>query len=252
MSSGDDYAFSKIVRERISPATGDPEYLVLSDLRSYLEPFRSDEPLQVLDYGAGYSPYRTLFPNAAYHRADYVASGEVDYLLPYDSAIPEKKNVFDLVISTQVAEHLPVPANYFAEALRVLKPGGSMIVTTHGCWPDHGVPYDFQRWTGDGLRRDLEHAGFKVERLSKLTTSDRCYLFLLIQWLSYFNTRRRNFSSRVFSRFVRTVIQVLRPVIHPIIDRLWPDSRIVDEPNLETHHFYSIIAAVARKAPTPL
>jgi SAM-dependent methyltransferase len=191
-------------------------------------------------------PYRALFPSAQFYRADYVAFDEVDYLLPYDSIIPERENAFDLVISTQVAEHLPVPQTYFREALRVLKPGGQLICTTHGCWEDHGVPFDFQRWTGDGLRRDLEHAGFGVEGIFKITSSHRCHVFFLIYWLSHFNCGSA-VAERIFSRGVRSLTATMRPLLHTLLDALCGSSRVVGGEDLPKHRFYSVIAAVARK-----
>ena len=45
----------------------------------------------------------------------------------------------------------------------LLKPGGFLVLTTHGLFGDHGCPYDFQRWTADGLRLLLERAGFQIK-----------------------------------------------------------------------------------------
>jgi hypothetical protein len=68
---------------------------------------------------------------------------------------------------------------YVTECFRVLKPGGHLILTTHGLFEDHGCPYDFQRWTADGLRLLLEHADFRITGAKKLTCGPRALCFLI-------------------------------------------------------------------------
>ena len=46
-------------------------------------------------------------------------------------------------------------------------------MTTHGLFPELGCPYDFYRWTGYGLERHAENAGFKVAESYKLTSGLR-------------------------------------------------------------------------------
>src|SRR5262249_6192357 len=131
------------------------------------------------DYGSGGSPYRSLFPRADYRRADFLQadSDQLDYVLDAYSRVQQESQTFDLILSTQVAEHVTHPAVYFAECLRLPQPGRRLYCMTHGTFEDHGVPYDFQRWTADGLARDITKAGFDIIRLEKLTTGPRALLF---------------------------------------------------------------------------
>lgn len=71
----------------------------------------------------------------------------------------------DLVLSTQVLEHVWDVAWYLGECRRVLRPDGALVLSTHGVWPYHPHPTDFHRWTCDGLVREVEANGFRVERL---------------------------------------------------------------------------------------
>jgi SAM-dependent methyltransferase len=68
----------------------------------------------------------------------------------------------DVVVSTQVLEHVPDPRAYLLECRRILKPGGMLILTTHGYWEYHPQPTDLWRWTGPGLRKLVEASGFRV------------------------------------------------------------------------------------------
>ena len=71
----------------------------------------------------------------------------------------------DYVISSQVLEHVASPGRYLREAHRMLKPGGKLLLSTHGLWPYHPTPTDFRRWTRAGLVAELEASGFRLARL---------------------------------------------------------------------------------------
>jgi SAM-dependent methyltransferase len=79
--------------------------------------------------------------------------------------VPAPDDAFDAVVSTQVLEHVADPALYLREANRVLKPGGRLLLSTHGTFPYHPDPDDYWRWTGAGLRKAVTDAGLHVVRL---------------------------------------------------------------------------------------
>ena len=170
------------LRQRLCPDPSGFSYLHLVDLREAVDLHKTSEKISILDYGCGGSPYRSLFPNSNYVRADFTPCEGLDFLLPADSSVPAPDNSFDMVLSTQVLEHVPEPAHYVAECFRVLKPGGFLVLTTHGLFEDHGCPYDFQRWTADGLRLLLERAGFQTKGAKKLTCGPRALCFFFNQW----------------------------------------------------------------------
>ena len=142
MNLGEHIRDNEYLRERLYPQEEDFTYLHLADLRMALEAVRTDLPITILDYGCGGSPYRSLFPNAIYKRADYLQDGidRLDYVLSEDSRVKESDNEFDFILSTQVLEHVGSPAIYLAECFRLLKPGGTLYITTHGTYPDHALP----------------------------------------------------------------------------------------------------------------
>jgi SAM-dependent methyltransferase len=82
---------------------------------------------RVLDAGAGDCVYAPLFQGLQYESADF---GKVDKPygpLTYEcdlAAIPFEDARFDMVVLTQVLEHIPDPGRVLTELSRVLKPGG--------------------------------------------------------------------------------------------------------------------------------
>lgn len=115
----------------------------------------------LLDYGSGDSPYRSLFGGfARYVTADL--PGEGADLTIEGTKVDIADGSFDAVLSTQVLEHVPEPDAYLAEAHRMLALGGKLVLSTHGIYWYHPSPEDLWRWTGPGLRRQVERRGFRV------------------------------------------------------------------------------------------
>jgi SAM-dependent methyltransferase len=213
--------------ERAAPQRGQLLYLHLSDLAVGLSRFRSDARMKVLDFGCGSSPYRNLFPNADYRRADAIDAPDLDYEIGADESIAEESGVFDVILSTQVLEHVGDPARYLSECHRLLGPGGRLIISTHGIYEDHGLPYDFRRWTADGLRTDLERAGFDVAQCYRLTTNGRAMAFLLEQHGGRLIRSRRHMLGLAFW-CLHSIISWRRRWFHMWCDSALAASRVVD------------------------
>ena len=231
----------------MSPEPGDIFYLHLSDLLLVLQSDASLEPLKVLDFGSGGSPYRSLFPNADYFRADIPGIHALDFLIGEDGCVNAPSESFDLVLSTQVAEHVPLPATYFSECNRILRPGGTLIISTHGMFEEHGCPYDFQRWTLNGLKRDVIASGFEVIKAAKLTTGARCGNFLIDAGAT--RTSTQNGLTAVFT-VGRAIRKLIRPLLHRWLDFSFPQLRVVIEGRdvVDQHSWYVGVYVVARKS----
>lgn len=59
---------------------------------------------------------------------------------------------FDTLLATDVLEHLPYPDSFFAEARRLLRPGGRLILGVPFMYWIHEGPHDYQRYTEHRLR----------------------------------------------------------------------------------------------------
>jgi SAM-dependent methyltransferase len=235
------------VLHKTEPTFSDAIYPHLVDLNEFIKSQASSDKLTVLDYGAGGSPYRKYFPNADYRRADITEAASLQYHIKPDSTIAEADETFDLILSTQVAEHVINPDVYFKEAFRLLKKGGKFILTTHGIWDEHGSPYDFQRWTGSGLSRDLEAAGFKQPGIYKLTCGMRAALLIFTRALFAATPPPRRWRKFLFKAF-RLPYSKIFPFLYKLGDRWWPEDKIVKvQAGKPAPTWYLVIAAVAQK-----
>ncbi|MEA2192806.1 MAG: hypothetical protein QOI73_2927, partial [Solirubrobacteraceae bacterium] len=118
--------------------------------------------LEIVDIGCGDRPYETLLRGvtARYVGVDWLERPNVDVVAPAED-LPFEDQSFDLLLSTQVLEHVDDPARVVAEAHRVLRPGGLALISTHGVIGYHPNPDDYWRWTHAGLARLLQdHGGF--------------------------------------------------------------------------------------------
>ncbi len=117
----------------------------------------------VLDYGCADAPYRNELPDdAIYTGADIAGNPFGHVTLDPDGRIPLPEGEVDLVLSTQVLEHVDDPALYLSESFRVLRPGGKLVLSTHGIMYYHRDPEDHWRWTRTGLQKIVEGAGFRI------------------------------------------------------------------------------------------
>lgn len=116
----------------------------------------------VLDFGCGTRPYEPWFTaaGARYRGADIDGAPEI--AVREDGSLAAADAMFDVVASFQVLEHVWDVGTYLREAHRVLKPGGSLLLSTHGSWFYHPHPGDYRRWTAEGLRREVEAHGFRL------------------------------------------------------------------------------------------
>ena len=152
---------------RAQPRIWDLDWHVLrrqrEAIRSLLaSPALSLRGASVLDFGCGTRPYEPWFieAGARYRGADI--DGAPDVAVREDGSLAAADALFDVVASFQVLEHVWDVGTYLREAHRVLKPGGKLLMSTHGTWFYHPHPGDYRRWTAEGLRREVEAHGFKL------------------------------------------------------------------------------------------
>ncbi|MDD5103613.1 MAG: class I SAM-dependent methyltransferase [Candidatus Peribacteraceae bacterium] len=132
-------------------------------LRVFLKKYASTG--RVLDVGCGAASYRDLFPQLTTLDIEPREGMKVDIVTDAHDLRQIPDASFDVVLCTEVLEHLHTPPQAIAEFRRVLKQGGLLLLSTRFIFPLHDVPGDYYRFTKYGLKHLLEE--FQILELSE-------------------------------------------------------------------------------------
>jgi SAM-dependent methyltransferase len=172
-------------------------------------PVRAGQTL--VDVGAGLKPYYPYFTPYVedYIGIDFEATTSTD-ICGAAEMLPLQDESADIILSTQVLEHVNDPAATVREWRRVLRPGGLVIASTHGSIYYHPIPNDHWRWTHTGLRKLLEDANLKVRTVEPC---ERTLTVLAFQVAIHIHDRAR------FLGFPRLADAILQPM-HLLVEKL--------------------------------
>ncbi|HXQ42067.1 MAG TPA: class I SAM-dependent methyltransferase [Candidatus Udaeobacter sp.] len=137
----------------------------------------------ILDAGSGTQPYRPDCGHLTYRAQDFggyttddkkmlgcegaggkggFRYGKLDYVGDI-WAIDEKDGSFDAILCSEVLEHIPYPIDALREFSRLLKPGGTLILTAPSNCLRHMDPYFFYSGFSDRwFERFLPELGFDI------------------------------------------------------------------------------------------
>ncbi len=146
-----------------------PRYLASVYLRPAMSQAAQRSSGKLLDIGCGRRQYEPLFAGrvSCYIGMDWpVIAGRARPDVIGDALhIPFASESIDIVVATELMEHLPAPGQFLQEVARVLRIGGSVILSTPFMEALHEEPRDYYRFTPHGLRTLLEEHGFAVEEI---------------------------------------------------------------------------------------
>ena len=170
----------------------------------------------LVDIGCGEKPYRSIFsPYVTQHiGVDQYESPHgtqfVDIIgSAYETTLDDA--ICDVVLCTEVLEHLEEPKVALEEMHRILKPGGIVILTVRFLWPIHEAPRDFYRYAEYGLKYLFEQTGFKILELQPLSG----YIVTFAQLSTYFLKRfQRGFLLRTLGRLFNWGLQYFALILN--------------------------------------
>jgi SAM-dependent methyltransferase len=148
--------------------------ITVNSSRHYLETFLQDAAFMVgpgayvLDAGTGDRPHKAIFENANYHSTDIKQNRSQLTFVSDLSRLPVVDGKYDLIVCTQVLEHVREPGLVLNEFYRVLKTGGEVWITAPFYFEEHEAPNDYFRFTQFGIKHLMANAGFQITKLEWL------------------------------------------------------------------------------------
>jgi SAM-dependent methyltransferase len=191
----------------------------------------------VLDVGAGDCQYKRLFAGKCKYISQDVGGRDTNFTYDqidirseiYDIPLPDQS--VDVILCTQVLEHLQYPTRAIKEMYRLLKPGGRACLTVPFAADEHMLPYDYFRYTRYALDFMFREQGFLPPEIDP--QGGRFILLgKMIKDLFPLLTSRRGLQ--------RTVYILQAPIVLPILFVLYFVDKI-DRPTNLTHN-YDVIA----------
>lgn len=128
-----------------------------------------------------------------------------------------KENEFDVIVLSEVLEHLYNPQAGIDNLYRALKSNGKLLLTTPFIFPLHDRPYDYYRFTKYGLE-------YLLKEFSKIEIKDRNSSFEAIDVL-WMRTLQIN-SSRAYylSFFILPLVFYIQRPITKLLSRILPND----------------------------
>jgi len=189
--------------------------------KEHLEKLSSSKT--ILDLGAGPSQFRDLtkhFQNS--FAVDFLPYELVDVVADLTKKLPFLDFSFDIVLLSNVLEHIPNVEFLLKECFRILKPNGILIGTSPFLMRIHQKPYDFHRFTNYMLDKLLKDSGFKGGGIQNLATSLDVYQTMQRHFFYYFlvtnfsENRVINFALKFIARGIWQIQKLLMAIFSPL------------------------------------
>ena len=221
------YRFLKL--DRWSPQLTVPE--IFPPIEDELGPYRQYFKGNVLNAGAGNRDIRHLIEGKLFNQDIQTGlhNANIDIFSPLHQ-IPKEDGFFDAIICNAVLEHVQNPEQVLAEFGRVCKPGGVLYLCVPFMQPEHCDPTDFQRYTIDGLQRQVRLNGFEIIEASGVHSVYTTLAWIFIEWLNSAKTVQHFLLKCLFFPFLRKRCQTSKFHVHSLASAYRVVGRRTSEP----------------------
>ena len=187
---------------------------------------------KILDIGCGKNKYKKYFSKYNdFIGIDVEKSGRIikdkNPDIFYDgNNIPFEDASIDIILCTEVLEHVEDFNLLKYEIFRVLKIKGTAIITMPFITAEHEIPYDFRRLTSYGIKNEFEKVGFKIHKFEKILHGHAAIRQLLYGEMKRFeNSKKINLLIRFFIKSLfRVSFRILGLFYN--LDRVYFDNYI--------------------------
>lgn len=191
---------------------------------------------RVLDVGCGNKPYQTWFGDVSeYVGLDVVPGPKVDIVITSGERWPVQDSYYDVLLSTQVIEHVDSLEFALEQMRRVIKADGVVILSFPFLFNVHGAPYDYRRFTHYGAAKLLP--GYEILHLESQGGIGSTLVILFLNWIE--TALSRNVITRILKGLLMPIfiaMSFLLNLLGLMLDRLD-----------RTEAFYSNVLLVARQ-----
>ena len=156
-----------------------------------------------------------------------ISNTETDFLKGSAYELPFEDNTFDLIVCSEVLEHLHEYNDAIKEIHRVLKSGGKFYASVPASWPEKicwRLSKDYQNQPGGHLRifnqgnlvSEIENLGFKFLSSEKFHSIHSPYWWLRC---FFWNSQDSNIFVKLYKRILERHI-LKKPIIIDSVDKL--------------------------------
>lgn len=193
---------------------------------------------KVLDVGAGGCPHRKLFNHCEYFSQDFVqlsgeqiqdqlGYGKIDYVCDILD-IPVADESFDVIICTEVIEHIPDPISAIKEISRILKRGGILLITAPLQSGLHQEPYHFYggytKYWYEKFLTDNNLLDIKIEPNGSLYTTYFSLGLTIFKSFLEILIYDKNLLRKLIAILSITVFFPILLILNPIFSFFWENS----------------------------
>jgi SAM-dependent methyltransferase len=203
---------------------------------------REDTNKILCDLATGTSPYREL--TETFERTvgvDFLPYTYVQVVADVTQPLPFKDASFDIVLFSEVLEHVPNPELVLSEIARILKPGGYCLGSVPFLHPIHYQPYDFYRYTNFALERLFAGAGFTQSEIIPLGLPMDVMKIFQDRFFNHYATQTVFSGNAYLNRAAHVLLRVVRKIHHMLFKTLAPlYKRVPVSPDLVLGYCFKI------------